>query len=97
MNRYILFIIFNIINITRLYASNIFKRIYFDAITLDRASLRYVIFKEKTLQKMIKNIKQTLVIYQNKSIASIAEGITSYNELSEDEKTLIEVVISLCY
>ena len=82
----------------RVYTVNNFqRRIYFDRISLERASLKYVIFKEKTLKKMIKNIKQTLVIYQNKSIASIAEGVACYNELSEDEKTLIEVVISLCY
>lgn len=72
-------------------------RINFDRTTLERASFRYVIFKEKTLKKFIKNMKNTIDIYHNKSIVSIAEGVISYNELSEDEKTLVEVVISLCY
>ena len=45
----------------------------------------------------MKQVKHNLDIYHNKSIVSLAEGIISYQELSEDEKTLIEAVISLCY
>ena len=64
---------------------------------LNRLALRCVIFKEKKLIKIMKILKNNLDIYHNKSIVCVAEGIISYNDLSEDEKTLIEAVISLCY
>jgi len=64
---------------------------------LHRISLRCIIFKEKKFAKIMKQVKHNLDIYHNKSIVSLAEGIISYQELSEDEKTLIEAVISLCY
>ena len=64
---------------------------------LNRLALRYVIFKEKKVAKILKNILHTIEIYHNKSIVSVAEGVTSFNELSEDKKTLIETIISLCY
>lgn len=63
----------------------------------NRLALRYVIFKEKKVAKIIKTILHNFEIYHNKSIVTVAEGIISFNELSEDEKTLIEAVISLCY
>ena len=73
------------------------ERVALDKVALERIPIKYVIFKEKTLKKFLKTIKNTYDIYHNKSIATIAEGVMSYNELSEDKKTLIEVVISLCY
>ena len=98
MNYYIVFILVNIINIMRIYAVNPFhNRFMVDRINLERVSFKYIIFKEKTLKKMLKTIKNTYEIYHNKSLISIAEGIMYYNELSEDEKTLIEAIISLGY
>ena len=64
---------------------------------LNRLALRYVIFREKKFAKIIKTIRNNLDIYHNKSIVCVAQGIISYNDLSEDEKTLVEAVISLCY
>jgi len=64
---------------------------------LNRLALRYVIFKEKKVAKILRLLKHKFDIYHNKSIVSVAEGIIAFQELSEDEKTLIEVVISLCY
>jgi predicted nucleotide-binding protein (sugar kinase/HSP70/actin superfamily) len=64
---------------------------------LNRFALKYIVFKEKKLVKILKNIKNKLEMYHNKSIVSVAKGVITYNELSEDEKTLIEAVISLCY
>ena len=72
------------------------KSLYYNLhLNLNRMTLRYIIFKEKKLTKIIKNIINNLQHYHNKSIASVAEGVTSYHELSEDEKTLIETIISL--
>ena len=64
---------------------------------MNKLALRYIVFKEKRMGKLIKNIVNKLEIYHNKSIVSVADGIMSYNELSENEKTLIETVISLSY
>jgi hypothetical protein len=74
-----------------LYNNQIFNH------NLNRLALRYVIFKEKKFAKIIKTVCKNLDIYHNKSIVCVAQGIISYNDLSEDEKTLIETVISLCY
>jgi hypothetical protein len=64
---------------------------------LNRFGLRYVIFKEKKLAKILKTIVNKLEICHNKSIVSVAEGVISFNDLSDDEKFLIEAVISFCY
>ena len=64
---------------------------------INRLALRCVIFKEKKITKALKNFANLLKIYHNKSIVSVAEGIVTYNELSEDDKTIIETIISLCY
>jgi hypothetical protein len=64
---------------------------------LNRLALRYVIFKEKKVAKIIKTILRNFEIYHNKSIVSVAEGVASFNDLSEDEKLLFETIISLCY
>lgn len=65
--------------------------------TLNRLSLRYIVFKEKTMAKILKKIVNKIHFYHTKTIVSVAEGVTTFNELSEDEKTLIETIISLCY
>ena len=64
---------------------------------LNRLGLRYVIFKKKTLLKIVKRVVNNFDIYYNKSIVSVSEGINNYNDLSESERTLIETIISLCY
>ena len=91
-NIVILLIIFNAISVS--LTKNMFHNLNFN---LNRLTLKYIIFKEKKLAKIIKNVANNFDIYHNKSIVCLAEGINSYNELSEDEKTLIEVIISLCY
>jgi len=94
MNIVILFLLLNLINSGLsmvLYNYQNFNH------NLNRLALRYVIFKEKKVAKIFKNIIATIELYHNKSIASVGEGLLSYNELSEDEKTLIETLISLCY
>ena len=65
--------------------------------SLKRFALRYVIFKEKKVAKILKNIIHKIEINYNKSFASLAEGVSIYTELSEDEKILIETIISLSY
>jgi len=64
---------------------------------LRNIGLRFVVFKEKKIGKIIKKIRNVSDIYYNKAIASSGIAMNSYNELSEDEKTIIEVLVSLCY
>ena len=59
--------------------------------------LRIIVFKEKKLSKILKEIKYLTYIYYNKAIVCTADGINIYNDLSDDDKTLIETIISLCY
>jgi len=42
-------------------------------------------------------IKNFYKICYNKSMSTIGQGIYDYNSLSEDEKTILETIISLCY
>jgi hypothetical protein len=94
-----LFNIFNIINIFLLLNVISVPNIYSISrnIPLRNMGLRLIIFKEKKLGKMIKNMKNMYNLCYNKAIVSTAEGIHAYNEMSEDEKTLVEAVLSLCY
>jgi hypothetical protein len=94
MNIVIFFVFLNVIYIL---GSNSLSQKYNLNYNFNRFALRYVIFKEKSLAKLLKSIINKFEIYHNKSIVSVAQGIITYNELSDDEKTLIETVISLCY
>jgi len=94
MNIIIFFLFLNFFNIV--ISSSVNKN-YTLNYKLNRFALKYVIFKEKKLAKILKSIVNKLEIYHNKSIASVGQGVSSFNDLSDDEKTLIEAVISLCY
>ena len=92
MNIVFLVLLFNIINFVFINCINQQHKL-----TYNRFTLRCIIFKEKKLAKTIKKMKNHIEIYHNKSIVTLAEWITTFNDLSEDEKTLIETIISLCY
>lgn len=64
---------------------------------LKNTGLRMFILKDKKTIKLFKEFKKKYKIYYEKSLANIGEGIIDYTALSEEEKTLIEAVISLCY
>ena len=64
---------------------------------LRNTTLRIFLFKERKMLNIIKNFKFYYTKYYEKSIACIGEGIIDYNNLSEEEKTIIEAIISLCY
>jgi hypothetical protein len=92
MNIVFLGLLFNIINFVLINCIN-----HQHKFNYNRFALRCIIFKEKKISKIMKKIKNYIEIYHNKSIVTLAEGITTYNDLSEDEKTLIESIISFCY
>jgi len=64
---------------------------------LRNLGLRAIVFKEKKLGRIVKHFKEVCDIYYNKAIVTAADGLNGYNELSEDEKTIIDAIISLYY
>jgi hypothetical protein len=96
MNKLLIVSIFiiNLINIIMIYSISINSR-------MRNAGLRIIVFKEKRLGKIVNGIKNDFKflsqVYYNKLLVCTAEGINTYNELSEEEKILIETVLSLCY
>ena len=66
-------------------------------------TLRSIVFREKKnnlkgkLQNALKDAKQFTNVCYNKMIVSTADGINAYNDLSDDEQTLLEVIISFCF
>ena len=96
MNKLLIVSIFiiNLINIIMIYSISINSR-------MRNAGLRIIVFKEKRLGKIVNGIKNDFKflsqVYYNKLLVCTAEGINTYNELSEEEKILIETVLSLFY
>ena len=59
--------------------------------------LKLILLRDKRNIKIFKEIKNFYKICYNKSILCVGQGIHDYNSLSEDEKTILETIISLCY
>ena len=64
---------------------------------LRNIGFRLIIFKEKKLPKICNRLKSTSQICHNKTIFFVSECCLKYNELSEEEKIIIESVIELLY
>ncbi len=93
MNRviYIIFLIIlfsnNIVCICNNYYSN----------RLRNTALRLYLFKQKNLENILKRFSNIYEKIYNKSLISVSEGITEYYSLTEEERIIIETVISLIY
>jgi len=60
--------------------------------------LRFFVFKKRGAPKLLNSLKKFYIRCYDKSIVSIAQGMNDYNNnLTEDEKMIIETIISLCY
>jgi hypothetical protein len=60
--------------------------------------LKIILLGDKRNIKIFKEIKHFYKICYEKSIASIGQGICDYNnKLTEEEKTIVEAIISLYY
>ncbi len=59
--------------------------------------LKLILLSDKRNIKIFKDFKNFYKICYNKSMSTIGQGIYDYNSLSEDEKTILEKIISLCY
>ncbi len=64
---------------------------------LRNLGLRIIVFKKKKLNKLLVNFHKIGENYYNKSLVLTANGVNYYNELSEDDKMLLDAVLSLCY
>ena len=89
MNVFILTILlvsflYNVTSITNTNYPVMFKNSY----------LRFILLSDKKNIKIFKEFKH----FYNKSIVCIGQGVSDYNNnLSDDEKTLLEAILSLCY
>ena len=57
--------------------------------------LRFLVFKKKSVPIIFKNLKYFYNKCYYKSVASIGEGVINYNKLSEEDKLIIETILSL--
>jgi hypothetical protein len=83
-------LLLNLINLITIYG-------VYSNYKLRNIALRFIAFKEKKLGKVFKSLKNLSKIYYDKLIVCTAEGINNYNELSDEDKTIIETIISLYY
>ena len=60
--------------------------------------LKLILLSDKRNIKIFKDFNNFYKICYYKSMATVAQGMSDYNKkLTEDEKTIIETIISLCY
>jgi hypothetical protein len=60
--------------------------------------LKLILLSDKRNIKIFKEFKNFYKICYNKSISCIGQGVSDYNtKLTEDEKTIVEAIISLYY
>ena len=58
-------------------------------------SFKLIIFKEKKVPKLLHYIKKKYDNYYNKVLVTISDNITEYENLSSDDKQLIDFILSL--
>ena len=66
--------------------------------SLKNSYLKLLLLSDKRNIKIFKNFKNFYKICYNKSISCIGQGVSDYNnKLTDDEKTIVEAIISLYY
>jgi hypothetical protein len=65
--------------------------------TLKNTGLRYLILENKNTYNFIKNLTKNTKKYYLKAFGTMCEGMEKYKTLPEDDKILIEAIISLCF
>jgi signal recognition particle subunit SEC65 len=56
---------------------------------------KIIIFKEKKYPKLVDYIKNRYQIYYEKTIATISESVSEYENLSYEEKIIIDFILSI--
>ena len=62
--------------------------------SLRKITFKMIILKKKTLPKLLNKIRDFCTNCYNKSLVSVSEGIHEYNKLTEEEKLILDFVIS---
>jgi len=94
-NILILVIIFNVVTSSSL--NNNYNNFNNFNNNLKSTYLRLFIFGDKNNYLIFKNFNKLKRLYYNKAMVSLSDGITNYNTLSEEDKIIIETILSLCY
>jgi hypothetical protein len=89
-------LIFVLVSILPVYGSLNFNVINTNY-RLRNTGLRLLILAKKNTPKLLQDVKDFYSICYNKAIVTISEKLIEYNSLSEEDRTLIENIISLCY
>ena len=66
-----------------------------DSIQLRNTKYQFIIFNRKVIPKTLNRIKTIWINHYNMYIEAINKPLIEYNALPEDEKTLIEFIISM--
>ena len=66
-----------------------------NSIRLRNTSFKIVIFKEKKIPKLINYFKQKYKNYYNKVLITISDSINEYENLSFEDKQVIDFMLSL--
>jgi Ran GTPase-activating protein (RanGAP) involved in mRNA processing and transport len=61
------------------------------------SGLRMIVFKEKKYPIFLENLKKIYEIYYLNSIVYFNEKLYEYNNISENDKIIIESIINLLY
>lgn len=70
----------------------------FGSPNLRNTALRVIVFKEKKAPRILQRLKLFYNACCDKSIACMGEGMNEYNNtFTEEQKLIIETIISLCY
>ena len=56
---------------------------------------KIIIFKEKKYPKLVDYVKSKYQIYYEKAIATIGEGLSEYENLSYEDKLIIDFILSI--
>jgi len=86
-----LLLLFNLFRV--IIASNSSPRMKYEH-GIRNLGFKVIIFKEKKYPRITNFIKDKYQIIYEKFIASIAEGVVEYDNLSIDEKEMIDLMIS---
>lgn len=79
-----------------LFASNNSPRMNYNH-GIRNLSYKVIIFKEKKYPKLVEFIKNKYKMYYDKSIVTIGESIIEYENLSHEEKEIIDLLISTIF
>lgn len=97
MNKYIFVMLVGSIMINILKSHNIITNLKIYGNQMRNSGLRMIVFKEKKYPIFLENLKKIYEIYYLNSIVYFNEKLYEYNNISENDKIIIESIINLLY